>query len=354
MKNLMVVTMNNEKFKKIPQSACTLNLGDIQLKDNGEDTKSAPISMLIRSNKSIKHSFWGNVVHDMAGMHLHKSRVPVDYVHDEKEIVGYLNKFEDSEDGKVAFGALVPFKDSDRATEIIHKSKLGVPYEASINFGGDGIKVEVVDSGQTSEVNGFEFEGPGVIIREWPLRGVAVCPYGADMNTDTSALSAKQFSAELVSGAKVEDGITTTPEEVKQMSTEVKETVEAKPVETELTDSVVETETQVEVPEKVSEPEVPVEAETQVPEATELSAERKEFNRMVTDFGADVAAKAFAEGRSYEDAQAEYLQALKEENEQLKSDLEQAKLSQGGEVAGFSDEPKPKPTFQDVLFRRNK
>lgn len=43
--------------------------------------------------------------------------------------------------------------------------------------------------GEIAPVNGYDFEGPGVIIREWPLRGVAICPYGADANTESAALS---------------------------------------------------------------------------------------------------------------------------------------------------------------------
>jgi len=61
------------------------------------------------------------------------------------------------------------------------RSTSGTPYEASIYFGGDGIRVEEVAEGQVAQVNGFQFASPGIVIREWPLRGVAVCPYGAEM-----------------------------------------------------------------------------------------------------------------------------------------------------------------------------
>jgi hypothetical protein len=103
----------------------------------------------------------------------------------------------------MASGALVPFKDSDRATEIIFKRKEGVPYQASINFGGDGIEIEEVSEGQTAFVNGYELKGKATIIRKFPLRGVALCPYGADENTDASAFSSsnKTFSATVASVA---------------------------------------------------------------------------------------------------------------------------------------------------------
>jgi hypothetical protein len=91
-------------------------------------------------------------------------------------------------------GALVPYKENDRASEIIFKMGQGVPYESSINFGGDGIKVEEVPDGESVEVNGAQFSGPGIVIREWPLRGVAVCPYGADMNTNSNTFSTSSIN----------------------------------------------------------------------------------------------------------------------------------------------------------------
>ena len=121
-------------FSNIPANACIMTSGEFALGDNGENAKSAPLTMTARSGKPIEHWYWGRVVHDLSGMSLKKSRVPVDYVHDDKEVIGYLNKFDSSSGDLVVSGALVPFKDNDRATEIIHKQKAGVPYEASINF----------------------------------------------------------------------------------------------------------------------------------------------------------------------------------------------------------------------------
>jgi hypothetical protein len=118
----------SKAFDAIPAGACTLVVGAFELGDNGEDAKTAPIKMVARSGKPIEHWYWGNVVHDLAGMHLHKSRIPIDYVHDSKEIIGYLNHFDTESGDLVTSGALVPFKKNDRATEIIHKDRAGVPY----------------------------------------------------------------------------------------------------------------------------------------------------------------------------------------------------------------------------------
>jgi len=182
------------RFREVPTAACRFEAGEFTLGDNGDDAKSAPIRILARTGKPMEHWYWGLCVHDMEGMSLHKSRIAVDYCHDRDQVIGYLNRFEQVPDpdgvpGLVCSGALVPYGDSDRAQEVIRKAKAGVPWEASIFWGGEGIEIEDVEEGKTAEVNGYTLEGRAVIFRKWPLRGVAVTPYGADMET------ASQFAA---------------------------------------------------------------------------------------------------------------------------------------------------------------
>jgi hypothetical protein len=102
--------------------------------------------------------------------------------------MGFANKF-DTEGGLVASGALTPFQEKDRASEVIFKSQQGVPYEASIFFDPAELVLEEVPQGMAVSVNGLTFDGPGVVARKWTLRGLAVCPYGQDKNT------AVEFSA---------------------------------------------------------------------------------------------------------------------------------------------------------------
>jgi hypothetical protein len=280
-------------------------------------------------------------------MHLHKSRIPIDYVHDAKEIVGYLNKFDATSGDLVTSGALVPFKDSDRATEIVHKMKAGVPYEASINFGGDGIKVEEVADGMVAQVNGYQFDGPGIIVREWPLRGVAICPYGADANTESSALAganAKTYTASVFAEPqhRESDMKEEKPVEVAALAeapvavgTEQKQ--EVKPVE----------ETPAEATEQAVEAETPEgEAEKKqeaAPEAKPLS--REEFVKIVDEFGAEIAAQTVRDGGDYSAALRLAFAATKKENETLRgrvAELE-AKTKNGGQaVPVIADKPKPK------------
>lgn len=141
-----------------------------------------PIRVVARTAKPIEHPCWGRIVHDLAGMRV-KSTIPLDYVHDAREVIGYLDSFErDNTRGLVCAGALVPFGE-DRAAEVAHKGQRGVPYQASIYFGGPGVKIQEIGVGEKAEVNGYSLDGPAVIVRKWPLSGVAICPHSADRGT---------------------------------------------------------------------------------------------------------------------------------------------------------------------------
>ena len=335
------------KFSAIPAKACTLSVGEFTLGDNGEGSKSAPVRLTARSGKPIQHWFWGKVVHDLAGMRLHKPRLPIDYVHDDKEILGYLNHFDSKSGDLIVSGALVPYKESDRASEIMHKHRQGVPYEASINFGGDGIKIQEVAQGEVANVNGYQFEGPGIIIREWPLRGVAICPYGADQNTESSVLANinSVFSASMVSPEA-------TKEEAPEMGASVDVGAKAEvPKAEELKVAEVEAKAVEVKPEEVAKTVDPVKPEAVV--LTEAKQESKslsrdEFTKIATDFGNEIAVKCMVEG-------LDYAGALKLSHDALKAkvaELECVKLSKNATPAAVFAAPKDKNSGK--LFKTGK
>jgi len=308
----------------VPASALRMVVGPFELGDNGEGAKSAPIRMKARTAQPVQHWFWGRVVHDMAGMRLHKDRLPVDYVHDPTEVIGYLNHFRADTDGLEVSGALVPYKDNDRASEIIHKARAGVPYEASIYFGGDGIKVEEVAQGQVAQVNGFQFAGPGIIIREWPLRGVAVCPYGADMNT----------RSELAQGESVHVTFTnlvaqaTAGKETEMSESKPAEAAPPRPAPAPAVDAP-KTEASAETPKAVDAENLPAGQagkDAQAPPASAdpaaaaLADARAECKKFLDAFGPK-GGEWFAAGRTFAEAQALHAQDLRAENEALKARL---------------------------------
>jgi len=176
-----------EQTKQIPLAALKF-AADLEMGDNGEGAKTVPIKVKARGAQAVDHWYFGRMVHDLAGMSLSKPRLAIDYCHREDEVMGFANKF-DTEGGLVASGALTPFQEKDRASEVIFKSQQGVPYEASIFFDPAELVLEEVPQGMSVPVNGLQFAGPGVVARKWTLRGLAVCPYGQDKNT------AVEFSA---------------------------------------------------------------------------------------------------------------------------------------------------------------
>ena len=59
------------------------------------------------------------------------------------EIVGFADQFDANNDGSERFGKSRPVSsEHDRAHELSHKGRHGVPYEASIDWRGDGIVIE--------------------------------------------------------------------------------------------------------------------------------------------------------------------------------------------------------------------
>jgi hypothetical protein len=341
--------MSNETVTRdIPAAACLLNVGEFQYMRKNETDKSGSLRLVARSGQPIEHWFWGRIVHDLSGMRLHKQRLPVDYVHDPKEIIGYLNRFEIENGDLITSGALVPFKDNDRATEIMHKMDAGVPYEASINFGGDGIKVEELSEGQTTTVNGYQFDGPGVVVREWPLRGVAICPYGADMNTESATFA--DGKNKTIKATVLSTPINTEDKDMSDVKADEVAAVEEPKPELEQSEQAEETAeaTVAEVSEEAQAEPESVEAsepEAEEPEATpeekpadeqpaDLSQpdHRKEFKRMKAEFGAEIAAEVFELGGSYQDALKLAYKRVQKENEELRK---RVPSTSGGSPADF-------------------
>ena len=334
------------QLENIPANACAMAGGRIELGDNGEKAKTAPIRLVARSGQPIEHWFWGRVVHDLSGMRTHKNRLPIDYAHNESEVLGYLSHFETESGDLVTSGALTPFTETDKASEVLFKLRAGVPYEASIYFGGDGIKLQDVAEGEQTPVNGYMFDGPGVVIREWPLRGVAICPYGADQNTSSAEFSnSKKFTASVWTEKKeasmiASDQPATVVKPVEPVATEQSQAVETVPVEVASEAKAVEL-VAVETAE-------PVEAAPEVPTEQVAVDPRAEFKRMVADFGNEVAAATFAAGGSYEDARTEHYTRIETELSALKERFKESLTSGTPASIVSTSGGKPKLTLTDI------
>ena len=338
----------SKDYNNIPAGACTF-AAPIEVGSNGDNSTTAPFNILARSSKPIEHWFWGNVVHDSAGA-FGKDRIPIDYNHDEP--IGFANKREVTSEGIRLSGALTSVIPGDRADIVMKQAQAGIPFEASINFGGDGIKLEEVAEGATAFVNGYNFAGPGVIIREYPLRGCAFCPYGADGNTETELFSeGTKFSAQLVTP-------TTEASEMSQPeNTDAKEATAVELAQVEAAE-VVESAEAVEV--QAVEEEVAEVAELAAVEAPEAEAEpaqevtfsQSDLVKMITDFGAEIATQVVTNGGNYTDAQELFHQAEKAELESLRAEVAELKaakpIASGASPVAFADGEKRKTKMSFV------
>jgi hypothetical protein len=179
----------NPPLKQVPKNALHVPAGRaiVQFAGGGSANELA-ITMFARSPEAIDHWYWGKLAHDMQGMILRKSRIPLDWVHDYNLSLGYAERFEASESkGLTVWGKLVSIG-ADKAAEVIARLKAGIPMEASIDFEGP-MRLEEIREGASARCNGRTITGPATIIRSWRLNAVAVCPFGADPATKT------QFSA---------------------------------------------------------------------------------------------------------------------------------------------------------------
>ena len=318
---------------------------DLELKERSSETaKTAPFSMVARSGLPINHHFWGPIVHDNNGAQ-HKKRIPIDFNHDVNEIIGFGNKIGINENGDLQIsGFLTPYKDSDRATEILAKSEMGVPWEASINFAGDMV-LEKVAEGDTVEVNGHEFEGPMTVVREWQLRGVAVCPYGYDSSTSTQFSNESQISITYVEKDE------TMSEELKSEELEVAaeekvEELEAPIDELKADDKEMEDKEEKEEEELSSEDsEESVEEDKDAEDKDELSVEApaeapaelsNPGDAYMQLFGEQVGALYFAKGVSLEDAKNLEIERLQKEVAELSARVVETATSGEESPVGFS------------------
>ena len=358
--------MSSNKYEDIPASACTFG-AELHLGDNGDGASTAPVRMLARSSKPIEHWFWGNVVHDTSGFSLNgRKRLSIDADHDPSQAIGYANRFEVEPDGLYMSGSIISHFEQDRADKIMRDMKSGIPYEASINFGGDGIKVEEVREGESASVNGYEFAGPGVIIREWPLRNVAICLLGADQNTQSQVFNDSGTVTATVLSHKEEAVMETTDKqkakEVEESTVELAQVEAAEEVETatneeatELSQAVEEEAVEV-VPEGAAVEAVDAEADT----PDEVLFTQSAIADMVTEFGHEIALQVVTNGGTYADAKqlqseadrAELL-ALREEVASLKA----ATPAKAAKVAAFSSNDAPgkpaKKNYRDAAVRRS-
>lgn len=134
---------------------------------------------------------WDNpVVIDINGLQMRGSR-PALRSHDTDRVVGHTDSMKKKTEGVRITGVMsVPSADSK---EIIDASANGFPWQASVGASPVAGKVEVVEPGDTVEVNGRKFRGPLYVARKSFLDEISFVPLGADDNTSAVVAEESMF-----------------------------------------------------------------------------------------------------------------------------------------------------------------
>lgn len=209
----------------------TLTNYSVELASGGEDEKPAVVHIKARSNDCV-YACPLREYEDFGGMYA-PDVVTLNFEHDINRTIGKAYNFTLTEYGLECDAEIypsLPVENSD-GKKVINMLRLGVPLQASITFDWDEQDdVEVVEEGQTAEVNDIKVTGPAVIYRRWNLRSLAICIHGADNSTDVEAinLSKERFEELLMKKRSAEEPVV--DEEKKQVN-ESDEQVEVAPTE---------------------------------------------------------------------------------------------------------------------------
>jgi hypothetical protein len=318
-----------ETKRSVPATALQFLSGPCEFGQADAVGGKTPVKLTARSGEPINHWYWGPTVHDLAGMQLHKDRIPLDYAHYDQEVIGYADKFDASSGDLVVDGALVPFGSEDRASEVIFKAQNGVPYESSIFF-ADPV-IEDVPAGKSTQVNGKQMAGPLTVFRQWNLRGIAICPYGADMNTPV----------QLAAGDQVQVRVFQHKENAMADEQKPVETEDVKPADE--TPPAVKTEEQ-----PATEPAKPAEESPAQPVTQQSAKTGKDF---LESFGQQ-GAVWFVEGKTWDEAQKLHTAALEAKVADLEAKLAGVKFGQSDPVSFSPADDDPQAQRKAALASR--
>ena len=165
--------------------------GPVEQEKDGLKWHEFPVTLKARDGGPLLHSWWGKIAHDFSGMSVPSvGRIPIDHVHTD-EALGYIDQFDTSSGHLILKGRFVSTKEGDLPWTIATQILAKIPYQSSIFFDDpeDGeLVIDDVRKGKSVTANGLTWEGPGLLVSKWLLRGVAVCLYGADSKTSTQVL----------------------------------------------------------------------------------------------------------------------------------------------------------------------
>lgn len=314
-----------EEIEEARGAFCLAAAFEVVQRRAGDSPDVVPIRLIARSGAAAMSPKLGRVFHELEGCRVLKERIPINFSHNDSEIIGFVNEVERSADALVLSGGLVPFGDRDRASEIIHKMRVGVPYDASIEFAPDDATVcEKIPGGRVTLVNGREVKGPATVFRSWPLRAVAITQSGADANTASFLMS----QAETVKLKVIPGGDEMPDPEGKKEGQALLEQL-TKPEEAPAPNPPPAPDPAPPATNPAPEPPAPPPAPEPKKEGGE-EGDRQRLKAYVDAYGRDQGLSYFMLALSPAAAAAEYAKHLRKENEELRAQVLQLSAKPGG------------------------
>lgn len=177
---------------KIPKEAMNFTDSESIIECKESEDGKPKLKMEVYSGKTIEHPWWGKLAIDSSGGEFKKRKYPVLFEHDTSKQLGFTIKPIIEEGGKVVLDSeKTTLLENQEAKNFVLAAKEGFPFEASISIRPK--RIENVEKGKKSSVNGHNVTGPFSIIREWEFREASVCTFGADRNTSSSVFSESQM-----------------------------------------------------------------------------------------------------------------------------------------------------------------
>ena len=177
--------------------------GAMQLLDKGchatafsqtdsEGKEATQMEMTVYSGGVIKnHWYWDDLVIDLEGIKLSKSKYPVLEDHLTERKIAFSSK-PIVKDGKLQLEPeSTVFVDTEVSREFQKLSKQGFPFQSSLR--GVPRRVERIEEGTETQVNGFSLKGPGTVWREWEYVEGSICVFGWDDKTSAAAFSKEEI-----------------------------------------------------------------------------------------------------------------------------------------------------------------
>jgi hypothetical protein len=146
-----------------------------------------PVPMRPINSGSIMQDWGGLFVLDLATLDYgKKNRFTIDYDHDEMQIIGHIDTstFKIDQTGWIGDGWLLSLVEGDRAYDIIMRGIAGTPWEISPTLILSDDNSTRVKAHEKLKINGQELQGPFTIYHNVEVRGISICPYGRDKNTN--------------------------------------------------------------------------------------------------------------------------------------------------------------------------